>query len=118
MRLTPPPLRGTFYQGLITKSCFAYDPCPVCGLCKTYDRTSAMCTICEGRKPEGFGHHCTCTEKQREVSKALEARLNRQLSVHQGQTAAPIDMQVPLDQVNEDLYKQIKEEFHVDSKVV
>ena len=123
MRLTPPPSRGLAYDGTLSKSCWAYDPCIVCSLCKSYDSTAAICTICEDRK-RGVGnvplanHHCVCTESQRQVLRAMTARFNRPLGMLPGQNYAPIDAQVPLDSVNEDLYKRIQEEFHVETKVI
>lgn len=118
MELTPPPLRGNFYPGLLTKRCWAYKTCSVCSLCQNYDKNAATCTFCESRKIRQQSHHCACTEKQRMVVQDMQKRFNRPLTMAQGQEYSPIDQQVPLDQVNEDLYARIAKEFHTDNQVI
>jgi len=117
MRLTAPPLRGLLYDGLLTKSCFAYNPCSVCRLCTNYDKHAVICTLCEDRKPKGYGHNCSCSEKQKQVARDMQMRFRRPLAPMPGQQVRELDMQVPDDAVNEELIQRIAKEYYVDTEV-
>jgi len=65
-----------------------------------------MCTYCESRKPKGV--RCQCSQKQREVARRLSERLGGVDLLNPKQEHS---LQIPLDQVNEDLHEDIREAF-------
>jgi len=58
---TPNMLRGEFYSTSKTQKCPNFKQCPLCKMCRNYNRYNAMCVACEDRKrPKRV---CTCTPK-------------------------------------------------------
>ena len=78
-------------------------------MCQNYDAHSAICVMCESRKPPGV--RCICTDKQKALRQELERKMRRPMFAAPGMVAPPMAQGIINDPEWKALGDQIREEF-------
>ena len=105
----PAPLRGYRYSTHLTLRCLNYHACPLCSMCRKYDRHDSNCVNCESRKLDGT--KCTCSEGQLLVQQEMERRTKQPLFSSEGIDPGQKFLDLAETSEGRDLDRMIQEEF-------